>query len=122
MLQHFRWNGTLGTDMLVVLSAIQLVSDLCEPIPEDVDSDLSYAPSGWFIHQRNRLQAMNGILWVERQWTPSIQRHGDQSIMATFLAIPDITPIKLRHTNYCQLFMRVVTVADMANPSTGQPK
>ncbi|KAL7536182.1 hypothetical protein ACHAXR_006960 [Thalassiosira sp. AJA248-18] len=60
MLQHFRWNGTLGTDMLVVLSAIQIVSGLCEPILEDVDSNLSYVPFGWFIHQRDRLREMNG--------------------------------------------------------------
>ena len=31
MLQHFRWNRTVGNNMLVVLSAIQLVLVLCKP-------------------------------------------------------------------------------------------
>ena len=40
MLQHFRWNKTVGNDMLVVLSAIQLVSGLCKPILEVVTTSL----------------------------------------------------------------------------------
>ena len=85
MLKHFRWNGTVGNDMLVVLSAVQLVSGLCEPIMEDVDSDLSYVAGGWFTHQRNRLRIMNGIMWIEHQWTPSLQREFDQSIMRAYI-------------------------------------
>jgi hypothetical protein len=40
MLKHFRWMGTVGNDMLVVLSALQIVSGLCEPIMEEVETDL----------------------------------------------------------------------------------
>ena len=46
MLRHFLWNGTVWKDMSVVLSAIQLASDVCEPILEDVQTNMSYIDIG----------------------------------------------------------------------------
>ena len=105
MLKHFQWNGTVGNDMLVVLLAVQLVSGLCEPIMEDVDSDLSYVVGGWFTHQRNRLRIMNGIMWIEHQWTPSLQREFDQSLMRAFLDIEGVTKGRLEKANWCRLYL-----------------
>ena len=42
LLEHLRWNGTVRNDIFVVLSAIQLVAGLCQPILEDIDTDVSY--------------------------------------------------------------------------------
>ena len=85
MLQHFRWNGTVGNGMLVVLLAIQLVSGLCKPILEDVTTKIPHLGDGWFKLHRERLVAMSGIMWVERQWTPSLQRLHDAMLMKDYV-------------------------------------
>ena len=55
MLKHLRWNGTVGNDILVVLSAVQLMSGLCESILMDVTTPIEYVAHGWIMHIRNRL-------------------------------------------------------------------
>jgi hypothetical protein len=115
MIKHLRWNQTVGTDMLVVLSAWQLASGLCEPIMEQVDLNLSFIGVGWFPQVRKRLQAMKGRIWIERQWTPELQRQNDTSIMRSFILIPGITENTLKLLNYVRLYLRVITLADIAN-------
>ena len=115
MLKHFRWNQTVGRDMLTVLSAIQLISGLCDPIMEDTATDLSFLESGWFLHCRERLNKLHATMWIEHQWTPPLRRWGDQSIMKAFTLIPGISKAQLRKANFCRLWMRVITIADMCN-------
>ena len=66
MLKHFRYNGTVGKDMLVVLSAWQLASGLCNPILEETNTNIAYIGDGWFPHVRKRLNIIHGKLWIEK--------------------------------------------------------
>jgi hypothetical protein len=93
----------------------QLASGLCEPIMEQVDLNLSFISIGWFPQVRKRLQAMKGRIWIERQWTPELQRQNDTSIMRAFILIPGITENTLKLLNYVRLYLRVITLADIAN-------
>ena len=43
LLKHLGWDGTIGNDVLVVVSAIQHVLGLYEPILEDDSTNISYA-------------------------------------------------------------------------------
>ena len=115
MLQHFRWNGTVGKDMLVVLSAIQLASGLCRPILTDVETDLSFLGEGWILHQRNRLRAMHATMWLENEWTPSLQREGDASLTQEWLKLEGVTTSKMKKANFCRLYARVTTIAELTN-------
>ena len=115
MLKHFRWAGVVCDDMLVVLSAIQQVSGLCEPIMMDVQTDLRYVGKGWFLHQRERLNAMGGQMWIEKQWTPPLQRKGDQSLMKAFTGAPGATHTKLLKANFCRIYARCISIADLAS-------
>ena len=115
MLKHLRWNGTVAKDLLVVLSAIQLVSGLCSPIFEDVHTDLSFLGPGWLLHQRSRMAIPNITLWIERQWTPPLQRVGDQSLMFAFINIANATTKILEMAKYCRCYLRVITTADIAD-------
>ena len=115
MLKHFRWMGTAGNDMLVVLSTIQLISGLCDPIMEEVETDLSYLGISWFLHHRKRLASMNGKLWIEHQWCPTLQRVNDQAMMKAFANILGVTTSKLEKANFCRLYLRIITLADLAS-------
>ena len=115
MLKHFRWMGTAGNDMLVVLSAIQLLSGLCEPIMEEVETDLSFLGISWFLHHRKRLREMDGKMWIEHQWSPTLQRVNDQAVMKSFAGIEGITIPKLEKANYCRLYLRIITISDLAD-------
>ena len=86
MLKHFRFNGTVGKDMLVVLSAWQLASGLCKPILEETDTNISYIGDGWFPHVRQRLNLFQGKLWVEHQWTPQLYNSTTTSKSCDFLS------------------------------------
>ena len=59
--------------MLVTLSAIQLILGLCEPILEDVTTDLSYIVQGWCTHIRRQLKRMKAKMWIDRCWVPKLQ-------------------------------------------------
>jgi cytoskeletal protein CcmA (bactofilin family) len=58
---------------------------------------------------------MNGKMWVERQWCPTLQRVNDEAIMALFMKISGMTKGKLEKLNYIRLFLRIITVADITN-------
>jgi hypothetical protein len=100
MIKHLRWNGTVGKDILVVLSAWQLASGMVQPIMYNVENDLPYLGAGWITHIRDRLKAMNGKMWVERQWCPTLQRVNNEAIMALFMKISGMTKGKLEKLNY----------------------
>lgn len=114
MLRNLRWDETMSKDILVTLSAIQLYSGLCKPILEDVTTALDYIPQGWIARICHRLNAMNATMWVEHQWCPKLQRVEDQPIMVAIARVPGITKKMQEKCNYCKLFARVITIADIA--------
>ena len=115
MLKHFRWNGTVANDMLTVLSAIQLIAGWTTPIFEDTTTRLDYIQQGWFTHQRSRMGRMQATMWIEHQWCPDIQRVHDRALMQAFLAIPNITRSRLMRANLVRIYLRVITIAELAN-------
>ena len=117
LMKHLRVCSTIGNDILVTLSAIQLGSGLCTPILEDTASDLTYLSKhqfGWFLHLREQLIAMNGAIWIEHQWTPSLQRENDVSLMSA-IAMQEISTNDKMKANFCRLYSRVITIADLAS-------
>jgi len=117
LLRHLRLRSTVGNDILVTLSSIQLVSGLCTPFFEDNTTDLSFLSKhqyGWFLHLRQQLQAMNGTLWIEQQWTPSLQREHDVPIMTALSFLP-LSKLDRMKANFCRLYSRVITVSDLSN-------
>ena len=65
LLKHLWWDGTVGNDILVVMSAVQLISGLCEPLMEDGSTNISYIGPDWILHLRSKLRTMNGQMWIE---------------------------------------------------------
>ena len=58
---------------------------------------------------------MKAQLWVEKKWTPSLQRENDASLMQTFLDCPQISRAMLKKANAVRPDLRVVTITDLAD-------
>ena len=55
--------------------------------------------------------------WLEEVWKPPLQREGDASIMEEFTRIKGITRAELIRANQVRLYLRVITIADLAHPN-----
>ena len=74
--------------------------------------------NGWLSHVRETLTELKGSVFIKDQWTPSLQRSGDKSIMETFCKIPKqpgTSNGRLRIANEVRIWLRVITIADRVN-------
>lgn len=117
LLKQFRWNKTVANDMLVTLDILQLHTGFVAPIMENVTPPIEYVGHSFFLHLRRQLSEIDGSLWIEHAWTLSLQRLGDRSLMEVFTQIPSIMTGDLRKANLARLYLRVVTIADLADPT-----
>jgi len=85
----------------------------------NVTKPLPHAAKGWFTHVRERLNNMEGCMWIEDQWCPNLQREGDQSLMKTFANTPTITTAMIKKENWCRIYARIITISDIAH-ETGE--
>ncbi len=117
LLKQLRWDRTVANDLLVTLDNFQLVSGLISPLLEYPSPPVDYVELGFLQSIRGRLREMGASLWIEKAWTPALQRIGDESLMARFALIPGITTAYLRQANIVPLYLRVITIADLSDPT-----
>jgi hypothetical protein len=117
LLKQLCWDKTVANDILFTLDNLQLCSGFTLPVLEFPSLPLSYVGQGYLKSVRERLAEMDAGLWIEHAWTPPLQREGDASIMECFAAIPNITIAQLRHANVVRLYLRVITIADLSDPT-----
>ena len=115
LLQQLRWKGTIANDMLTVLSAVQLVPGWCTPVLMNVTKPLTHVAKGWFTYVHERLNNMEGCMWIEDQWCLNLQREGDQSLMESFANTPTITTAMIKKANCCRIYARIITISDTAH-------
>ena len=114
-IRHLRWGKEIGNDFKITLSAAQLISGLTTPILDNVKPDLPHLEDGVIPHLRTTLNKLGGNLLIEDVWVPKLQREEDKSIMEEFAKIPGITKQKLKAANICRIYLRVITIAELAN-------
>ena len=95
LLKQFHWDKTVANDILVTLDNLQLCSGLIQPVPEFPSLPIPYVDEGFLSLVRWQLGEMDAGLWVENAWAPSLQRIRDESLMARFISIPQITTAQL---------------------------
>jgi len=115
MLKQLRWDKTVANDLLVTLDNIQLDTGQVKPILWDTRRKIEYVDKGLLISLRNRMCEIGAQLWIESAWTPPLQREKDASIMEAFMEIKGIKRWELEAANRVRLYLRVVTIADLAN-------
>ena len=116
LLKQLRWDKTVANDFLATLDCIQVRCGFTSPILDSVQAKIEYMGPSLILDIRSRLSEMDGQLWVEDAWQPSHQRVGDHSIMERFLKIPGVTAGQLEKANEVRLYLRVITIADLADP------
>lgn len=115
LVKQLRWDKTVANYFLVALDSVQLCSGLTTPLLESTEYNISYLSPSYIIDLRARLHMMGATLWIEKAWTPALQRVGDRSLMEAFIAIPGVSRANLRRANAVRLYLRVVTLADLAD-------
>lgn len=115
LLKQLRWDRVVANDFLVALDSVQMCSGFIEPILESVEDPIEYLSPSYIISLRTRLHEMKAYVWIEKSWTPRLQRDGDRSIMQTFVQCPQISRAMLKQANAVRLYLRVVTIADLVD-------
>ena len=54
-------------------------------------------------------------LWIEEAWAPRLQQVNGKPIMERIVRLKRVTKCKLKQVNVVRVWMRVETVADIAN-------
>ena len=116
MLKQLRWDKTLANDILVTLDHVQLLTGLTTPVMQYTASKIDYIGTSYLVEMRRRLSDIEGTIWIEHAWVPSLQRQRDESLMARFTTIPRITIGQLKQANTVRLYLRVITIADLTDP------
>ena len=102
---------------LTALETAQIRSGFTNPIFEDTSLPIVYEIDSDLISLRERIRAMGGSLWIEEEWTPSLQRVNDVSIMEAFIRSGMFTKHELITANRVRIWMRIVSIADITDPS-----
>ncbi len=82
---------------------------------QDTETALPHFESCWLASLRAYLHAIDGHLELNNPHVPPPQRQHDQHIMDIVLASGQFKPYQVRLVNYCRLYLRVITLADIAN-------
>jgi hypothetical protein len=99
LVRAIRWQGSVASDIIATLNALQLLSGFVSPVLELTSLPLAYVGNGWLLNLREMLQCYQMTVWIEGLWRYSLQRQGDCSIMERFASNPNITPTMLVYAN-----------------------
>ena len=117
MISRLRHDKTVANSILTALETAQIRSGFTNPIFEDTSLPIVYEIDSDLISLRERIRAMGGSLWIEEEWTPSLQRVNDVSIMEAFIRSGMFTKHELITANRVRIWMRIVSIADITDPS-----
>ena len=110
------WRSPLSTQgrmLRVVMAWAQYCAGTSTPILTDTTTNLPHLETHWISNVRQYLKAINGSIELDDAWVPKPQREGDLHLMDIAQA-QNFTPGDLRKISYCQKYLGVVTIADIA--------
>ncbi len=117
LIKQLRWNQTVANDFLVTLDSVQLYTGLGPPILELPTPQIKYAGNSFILSLHEQLAHIGASLWIEDKWSHPLQRENDAFIMDRFLTIPGITTAQLYQANSVRIYLRILTMSDLAEPS-----
>ena len=114
--RHIRYRTTVGNMMRLDLHWAQLISGLSGQFWKDTTTSVEYMKEFqciWGTRIRTALADAEMQLWIYNAWKPKPQREEDSFIMDHFIKYGYKTA-ELAHLNRCRIWLRVMTVADIA--------
>ena len=108
-------NTHSGQILRVAVAWAQYCIGTSTPLFTDPAAPLPHLESAWLASLRNYLKDIQGWLELDQTYTPPLQRQQDQYIMDIAIQSKKFKPFQLRLLNYCRLYLRVITLADITN-------
>ena len=103
-----------GTLLRITVAWAQYSVGTSTSIFTDTIAPLPHLESSWLASMREYLRDVRSHLELDASGVPPRQRLGDSHIMDQALLHPKLQPNHIRKINYCRLYLRVVTIADIA--------
>jgi exonuclease III len=110
---HIRQNDVDGKLTLACLDNAQLIAGTSAPLLEFPSLSYPHLKDPWLESHRSFLSDCDAKLIISPAWTPTLHRTHDRLIMEA--AAASTTPIDLRHTNQCRLYLQVQRLSDLCN-------
>lgn len=112
--RHWRSNSTAGKLLKVAVAWFQQQAGVSFSILEDVHTPLPHLESKWIASLRTFLATTDMFLQVDTPSIPQPQRLRDFHLMDAIISSKKFTSSEIRRLNYCRLFLRAVTLSDIA--------
>ena len=97
-----------------MVDAYQLASGFVTPVLESPGLPIHHVGTGLIDHIRNRLRTLGGIIKLEDNWCPSLQRINDDSLLKMMCGARALTKREIRLANEFRLWARITTISDIA--------
>jgi hypothetical protein len=98
---------------LAYLDAAQLIAGTSAPLLEFPSHSYPHLKDPWLDSHRSFLTDCDAKLVISQAWTPTLHRTHDRLIMQ--VAAASSSPIDLRRTNQCSLYLKVQRLSDLCN-------
>ena len=104
-----------GSLLRVAVAWAQYAVGISRSIFWDTETSLPHFESHWMASLRQYLTDVKGNLEISHTFIPQLQRQQDQLIMDLVLTSNRFKPNEIRKVNYCRLYLRVLSLADICN-------
>ena len=117
---QLEWGGEVADGIRIVLSQLQLQSGFVALLTEETSLPAPHLEKGWLSAMRERLNDLWGCVVIKYPWAAAIQREHNRSLMEQFFELAKrkcvgATAGRLRTANELCTWLRVITIADLAN-------
>jgi exonuclease III len=112
-IRHWRMRSTAGKLLRIAVSWFQQQTGVSYSILETVNTCLPHLESKWIGSLREFLATTGMHLKLDQSSVPKLQRRYDHHIMDAILASRAFTEPEICRLNYCRLYLKAMTVADI---------
>jgi hypothetical protein len=113
LLKHLRFQSPFQKMWLIALHWAQLQSGFHIPLLQDPTVPVPHLEGLYITSLREFLASINGSIVTEHSYTIPLQRVQEQAIMDVVIASNLFTPSECKTINYCRMFLRVHSIADL---------
>ena len=102
-----------GALLRITVAWAQYCAGTSRSILADTTTKLPHLECTWLSSLRQYLAEVGANLELDDPYIPKLQCHNDEFIMDAVLNNPSFKPFQIRMVNYCRMYLRVTTIADI---------